>query len=1485
MSIYKIGQNQANPNYSVDIMRIDDVSSQPGNVVKTRITPAPNKEIIAGDFKIDGLLGACSLYTGGFADPNTGAENLLNTPHNRNTRYEHALTEFYDRYQNLPNSNYIYNQDGFVSKQVYVFVNRNGALGENPPPGSYQWWLPTYYGLNSFQDPRITWVVLVEVYEDINGNLINNFQQISGSTNLWSTNVFPGSPYGNGIYGQILSQSSSYNSDSTINPTLINNGFPVHIDVFIDYSTDPSGIVYSSGNVFADIFPSNNYTSILDVDEVLYPPVSGCTDFNANNYNPAASYDDGTCLYYGCTNATAGVFPDINGNDSTGSPCTYPCTDDGTLTGAEEGFKFINYDPNSNFDDGTCVLGVAGCTDDNYANYDPLANFDDGTCSGVSQGGCYDLTDGYQTDTDGNCKTGNPLYLGYCADSNGDPTGYLVANFDASATYDDNTCVQCYVYGCTNDNYLEYDPLADCDDGSCLTTLVNGCTDNTSENFNDIADPTTGVVTGTGALNYYAGANNDDGSCIYAFGCADPAYLLYWTQVDVNGNQFGGTTGGFWVDSNSNNRSIDTQSGSCGNTYYVLGCMDNTALNYLDVANGDCFDLHDPANEINGVAPVPDVDCWTTVDPGDGTLPCCPTYDDGNQCTYLIPILGCTDQLSDDYNSLANTEDGSCLNYSGCTDPFAINLNVFNAPSTDLTLYPNQIITANVDDGTCVYRTHGLSFHFITPSGSIGVWKPNNLTLTSPSTITVGSTYSGASNEVVMSAYVIEEPNSWDVANVNWPYFFQSSGWGGFYQDFLNEPNITGSINVYQRPKIAWFMMPGIGWQEYGQIQPTHTNFPSLNSRPDFATIAGLTEGDVDFTGHIDIVVMVDNTEANPGFSGLKYSTIDPNLDYWYSDPAFSVYDDDPLSARYQRFIDVTENSISYKFLEYYTGVELNNVQNIARHSYDSVGTNKPLGDRQVGQSQNSNNFVQNAGGVTNIDFIKLRVYFDNYDTTNAQLSLLFIFNVGIDSLNPLLSDGSDQNIHLGKTAGGVTPSFYWKYVTGCTDQNQPLLYNPDANVDDGSCAGLVFGCVDDGNNSNYPNRPNNASGPADNYNPLLNPDQTISDPNGDQCTYFGCFSFPSNASYSTAQHKKSSLGYYSPGGRNVLIGKGVGYSEADPADKQTINCSYSYRDIACGISSTSGSVRLDATQESLYNAFTNHAACNPPIREPRVDQWQIATAGDNEEGQPGDLSCSAPPTNPNDLWEFSKQHRAIPWARVCNPYVGGGRRYTSLHGPDWANWWAGWGNYTNANGVIVPKGTNYNPSYNRLTQGFSLHTHYLQFDNLDTTKDYVFQIAMQFRGRPLTGGWGNSSNTWGTYNNPLIDVTNSANEYHYGFVMGTGAQNYRANIHSKNMTIGTGNIIKNMGYNFDTNLDTPTLSFNSVPGVDYHSLLEGVVYWEHTSTQQAFSKDANGAKKWSKMTHFKFNFKPAYEDNNVIAITCFQGWRAVINDVNLHCI
>lgn len=74
----------------------------------------------------------------------------------------------------------------------------------------------------------------------------------------------------------------------------------------------------------------------------------GCTDPNANNYDPYANVDNGTCTYtvYGCTDPTAN-----------------------------------NYDPSANYDNGSCTYDTYGCTDPNATNYDPSANEDDGSCT------------------------------------------------------------------------------------------------------------------------------------------------------------------------------------------------------------------------------------------------------------------------------------------------------------------------------------------------------------------------------------------------------------------------------------------------------------------------------------------------------------------------------------------------------------------------------------------------------------------------------------------------------------------------------------------------------------------------------------------------------------------------------------------------------------------------------------------------------------------------------------------------------------------------------------------------------------------------------------------------------------------------------------------------------------------------------------------------------------------------------------------------
>ena len=85
-------------------------------------------------------------------------------------------------------------------------------------------------------------------------------------------------------------------------------------------------------------------------DDYYYEPYVeywGCTDWDAENFDPYATHDDGSCYYpvYGCTNDAA-----------------------------------PNYNPEATEDEGSCEPRRDGCTDDSAENYDPEATDDDGSC-------------------------------------------------------------------------------------------------------------------------------------------------------------------------------------------------------------------------------------------------------------------------------------------------------------------------------------------------------------------------------------------------------------------------------------------------------------------------------------------------------------------------------------------------------------------------------------------------------------------------------------------------------------------------------------------------------------------------------------------------------------------------------------------------------------------------------------------------------------------------------------------------------------------------------------------------------------------------------------------------------------------------------------------------------------------------------------------------------------------------------------------------
>ena len=123
----------------------------------------------------------------------------------------------------------------------------------------------------------------------------------------------------------------------------------------------PAGYPNNTVDCFGNCLNDSDGDDVCDEDEV-----PGCTNGTADNYNPLATDDDGSCVISGCTDSEA-----------------------------------ENYDADATNDDGTCqflVTGYQGCTYGDATNYDAAATLDDGSCEFDCSGGgdcAYDI-DGNQ---------------------------------------------------------------------------------------------------------------------------------------------------------------------------------------------------------------------------------------------------------------------------------------------------------------------------------------------------------------------------------------------------------------------------------------------------------------------------------------------------------------------------------------------------------------------------------------------------------------------------------------------------------------------------------------------------------------------------------------------------------------------------------------------------------------------------------------------------------------------------------------------------------------------------------------------------------------------------------------------------------------------------------------------------------------------------------------------------------------------------------
>jgi len=187
-------------------------------------------------------------------------------------------------------------------------------------------------------------------------------------------------------------------------------------------------------------------------DTLINVPQWGMIPF-PNTYS-VRPYCGNSCIpfSYGCTDSLAFNFnPNVNSEDST---CYYNpgCDQAGYLEYYTQGFE-------ADYDDGSCeTLAIFGCTDVEALNYEPEANVDNNSCIAVIEG-CVDL-DAYNYNPEANTST-ECLYDAGCITGPGEPywandqcyAWVITVDPYCCQTQWDDVCVEMYEYcgdGITN---------------------------------------------------------------------------------------------------------------------------------------------------------------------------------------------------------------------------------------------------------------------------------------------------------------------------------------------------------------------------------------------------------------------------------------------------------------------------------------------------------------------------------------------------------------------------------------------------------------------------------------------------------------------------------------------------------------------------------------------------------------------------------------------------------------------------------------------------------------------------------------------------------------------------------------------------------------------------------------------------------------------------------------------------------------------------
>ncbi|MFM7104572.1 MAG: FISUMP domain-containing protein, partial [Flavobacteriales bacterium] len=229
------------------------------------------------------------------------------------------------------------------------------------------------------------------------------------------------------------------------------------------------------------------FVIIKGISKSNHSELYGCNQPAALNYDATVVFDDGSCIAIvpGCTEASSINYnPEATLNDSSCVPVIYGCLYQGAC----------NYNPVANTDNNASLWLASACDDNNAMTYDDVVS-EDCICSGIA-------------------------YLTGCTD-------ILASNYDASAQYDDGSCLYTSA-GCTYASACNYNPTANADDGSCLW-IGSPCDDGNPSSINDIVNDECTCIGGAQFLQ--------TGITCEPIDVFEP-FVLYGELIDIDGNHY-----------------------------------------------------------------------------------------------------------------------------------------------------------------------------------------------------------------------------------------------------------------------------------------------------------------------------------------------------------------------------------------------------------------------------------------------------------------------------------------------------------------------------------------------------------------------------------------------------------------------------------------------------------------------------------------------------------------------------------------------------------------------------------------------------------------------------------------------------------------------------------------------------------------------------------------------------------------------------------